>query len=231
MKDKTLLVIPAYNEEFVMGKSLELALECRRLGIVGDFILLNDHSDDRTVEVAKKRGAEVKNSFFHKHGKGECYLTALAYCLKKRATILAMIDADIMQATPKQIGEMIGELKCNPAAKMAVHPVNEGYISREEHDMGQKLSGARAIWVGIALRLALDKDFVKTCKGFGLEIALNRWISEKYGKESVVFMPEEKCEPLQMWKNLRRPEVFNRQRDDISRAAGTISQRRSRLAR
>jgi|GEM_PF-4516035 len=59
MKEKTLFIIPAYNEEFVTGKSLELALECKRLGIADEFILLNDRSEDRTAEVAQKRGAEV----------------------------------------------------------------------------------------------------------------------------------------------------------------------------
>ncbi|GEM_PF-2694687 len=231
MKEKILLIIPAFNEEFIIGKSLEVALECKRLGIVDDFILLNDRSEDHTVEVARKSGAIVKNSFFRRHGKGECFLTALAHCLKKRATILAMMDADITQATPQQIMAMIGELKANPAVKMAVHPVNEGYLSQGEHDTGQKLSGARAIQVGTALRLLLDKDFAKACMGFGLEVTLNWWIPQLYGKNSVVFMPEGRHEPIIMQKHLRRPEVFMRENRDISRAAVIIAQRRQKMAR
>ena len=225
MKEKTLLIIPAYNEEFIMGKSVELALECKRLGIVDDFILINDHSDDRTPEVARLRGAEVKNSFFHRRGKGECFLTALAHCVRRRATILAMLDADILQATPWQVREMIDELRCNPAVKMAVHPVNEGYKSAEEHDISQKLSGARALRVGVAISLLLDKDFCKACRGFGLETALNQWISEKYGKEAVIFMPESAYSPLLMWKNMRRPEVYKCEMHEILRAMEIIKRR------
>ena len=229
MKDKTLLIIPAFNEEFVIGKSLELALECKRLGIVDDFILLNDRSEDRTAEVARQHGANVKNSFFSRHGKGECYLTALAHCVRKRATILAMLDADIAQATPQQVREMIDELRCNPKAKMAIHPVNEGYISRDDHDIAQRLSGARAIRVGAALGLLPNKNFITACMCFGLELALNRWISIKYGKEAVVFMPESRYAPLLMHKHLRRPDVFMREMADIQRAVRILPQRRARL--
>ncbi|MFA6907671.1 MAG: glycosyltransferase [Candidatus Micrarchaeia archaeon] len=225
MKDKTLLVIPAYNEEFVMGKSLRLALECKRLGIVDDFILLNDRSDDRTAEVASECGADVRNSLFHRHGKGECFLTALAHCIRRRAAILAMLDADIVQATPRQVGDIVGMLVSNPNAKMAVHPVNEGYKSQEEHDISQKLSGARAIRVGAAMHLLLYKDFRKACRGFGLEIALNEWLSAKYGKEAVVFMPESRYSPLLMLKNMRRPDVYRREMHDMLRAMEIIKRR------
>jgi len=230
MKDKTLLIIPAFNEEFVMGRAVDLALECKRQRIVDDFIVINDHSDDRTAEVAQLRGAEVKNSFFRKNGKGECYLTALAHCVRRRATILAMLDADIMQASPQQVREMIDELKCNPAAKMAVHPVNEDYVSKDEHDICQRLSGARAIRVNAALGLLFNRNFLRACMGFGLELALNKWLSIKHGKEAVVFMPEGKYAPLQMRKHLRRPDVFRRQMEDIRKATIILSQRRPRFA-
>jgi glycosyltransferase involved in cell wall biosynthesis len=86
---KIVVVMPAYNAE----KTLQKTYSEIPKGIVDEILIVDDHSTDRTVEVAGKLGLEV---YVHEKNKGyganqkPCY----AYALKKGADIVIMLHPD-----------------------------------------------------------------------------------------------------------------------------------------
>lgn len=84
---KTLIVIPAYNEELTIGSVVALAKK------YGDVLVVDDGSLDRTSEIAREAGAVVIR---HERnmGKGCALRTAFEYALSKEYDIVVTIDAD-----------------------------------------------------------------------------------------------------------------------------------------
>lgn len=93
--------MPAYNAE----KTLEKTYKEIPLDIVDDVILVDDHSQDKTIEVAKEVG--IKHIIVHEKNKGyggnqkSCY----AYALGIGADIIIMLHPDY-QYTPLLIASM-----------------------------------------------------------------------------------------------------------------------------
>src|SRR3954471_9994188 len=53
-------IIPAYNEEALIGRTLDVLREsASRLTGGFEIIVANDHSSDRTPEIAREKGARV----------------------------------------------------------------------------------------------------------------------------------------------------------------------------
>lgn len=99
---KIIVVMPAYNAEHTLEKTYgEIPKD-----IVDGVIVIDDHSSDKTVEVARRLGLEVH---VHAENKGyggnqkTCYLEAL----KKGADIVIMLHPDY-QYPPKLITAMAG---------------------------------------------------------------------------------------------------------------------------
>ncbi|KUK17006.1 glycosyltransferase family 2 protein [Thermococcus sibiricus] len=84
---KTLIVIPAYNEELTIGSVVALAKK------YGDVLVVDDGSYDRTSEIAQKAGAVVIR---HKvnMGKGAALKSGFEYALSQDYDIVITIDAD-----------------------------------------------------------------------------------------------------------------------------------------
>jgi len=84
---KTLIVIPAYNEELTIGSVVALTKK------YGDVLVVDDGSGDRTSEIAKKAGAVVIR---HERnmGKGYALRSAFEYALSKEYDIIVTLDAD-----------------------------------------------------------------------------------------------------------------------------------------
>jgi len=96
---KTLIVIPAYNEELTVGSVVALAKK------FGDVLVVDDGSMDRTFEIAREAGAVVIR---HERnmGKGYALRTAFEYALSKEYDIVVTIDAD-GQHNPDEIPFLI----------------------------------------------------------------------------------------------------------------------------
>lgn len=98
---KVVVVLPAYNA----AKTLEITYNEIDFDIVDDVILVDDVSNDKTVEVGKKLG--IKHIVIHKQNKGyggnqkSCYNKALEI----GADIVIMLHPDY-QYTPKLIPAM-----------------------------------------------------------------------------------------------------------------------------
>ncbi|WP_461863531.1 glycosyltransferase family 2 protein [Thermococcus sp.] len=84
---KTLIIIPAYNEELTIGSVVTLAKK------YGDVLVVDDGSADRTSEIARNAGA-----FVIKHetnmGKGAALRTGFEYALSMDYKIVVTLDAD-----------------------------------------------------------------------------------------------------------------------------------------
>jgi len=99
---KVMVVMPAYNAE----RTLENTYNDIPKSIVDEILLVDDHSRDKTVEVARRLGIEV---FEHQQNKGyggnqkTCYSIAL----RKNADIIIMLHPDY-QYPPKLITAMAG---------------------------------------------------------------------------------------------------------------------------
>ncbi|MCX5711372.1 MAG: glycosyltransferase family 2 protein [Candidatus Omnitrophica bacterium] len=99
---KIVVVMPAYNAE----KTLEDTFRDIPKGVVDDVLVVDDHSHDRTVEVARRLGLEV---FEHDKnlGYGANQKTCYKEALKKGADIVVMLHPDY-QYPPKLITAMAG---------------------------------------------------------------------------------------------------------------------------
>lgn len=95
---KSVAIIPAYNEEVALGSII-----LRTLQYVDEVIIVNDGSDDKTVEVARLAGAEIINHATNL-GKGEALKSGFSAI--GDADVVVTIDAD-GQHNPDEIPSLI----------------------------------------------------------------------------------------------------------------------------
>jgi glycosyltransferase involved in cell wall biosynthesis len=97
---KVIVVLPAYNAE----KTLEQTCNEIPMEIVDKVLMVDDHSTDNTVELAKKLGIDT---ITHKqnYGYGRNQKTCYSEALRKDADIVVMVHPDY-QYTPKLITAM-----------------------------------------------------------------------------------------------------------------------------
>ncbi len=95
------VIIPAYNEEGSIGHVIKDIPS-----IVSEIIVVNNNSNDRTVEVAKKAGATVLNET--NRGYGYACLKGMEYIFKKneKPTIIVFLDGDYSDY-PEQLTEIV----------------------------------------------------------------------------------------------------------------------------
>ncbi|KHO53891.1 glycosyltransferase family 2 protein [Candidatus Woesearchaeota archaeon] len=107
---KIIITIPAYNEEQTIGVTLE-EIKNSMLGTKYKYTLqvVDDGSSDKTIEIAKKYGADVIS---HKRNRGliATFQTEIENCIKKGADIIVHTDAD-GQYDPKAIPSMIKKIE------------------------------------------------------------------------------------------------------------------------
>lgn len=91
---KLIIQIPCYNEE----KSLPVAIAALPKKVQGfdevEYLIINDGSTDRTVEVAKELGVHHIISFKKNQGLAKVFMTGIDVCLKKGADVVVNTDAD-----------------------------------------------------------------------------------------------------------------------------------------
>ncbi|MFA4669675.1 glycosyltransferase family 2 protein [Pyrococcus kukulkanii] len=84
---RTLIIIPAYNEELTIGSVVTLAKK------YGDVLVVDDGSIDRTSDIAKKAGAITLRHEANK-GKGQALKTGFRYALENNYDAVVCLDAD-----------------------------------------------------------------------------------------------------------------------------------------
>ncbi|MGK7934550.1 MAG: glycosyltransferase family 2 protein [Xenococcaceae cyanobacterium] len=91
---KVIIQIPCYNEEATLG--LTLSQLPRRLPGVDEveWLIINDGSRDRTVEVAQASGVDHIVNFEHNQGLAKGFMAGIEASLKAGADIIVNTDAD-----------------------------------------------------------------------------------------------------------------------------------------
>ena len=91
---KLIIQIPCYNEEGSLEVTLsELPRELPGVDIV-EWLIINDGSIDRTVEVAQAHGVDHIVNFEHNQGLAKAFMAGIEACLKANADIIVNTDAD-----------------------------------------------------------------------------------------------------------------------------------------
>lgn len=91
---KLIIQIPCYNEEATLGTTLsELPKQIYGVDSI-EFLVIDDGSKDRTVEVAEAFGVDHIVSLPHNQGLAKAFMAGLEACLKAGADIIVNTDAD-----------------------------------------------------------------------------------------------------------------------------------------
>jgi glycosyltransferase involved in cell wall biosynthesis len=91
---KLIIQIPCYNEEATLGMTLaELPRQIPGIDQV-EWLIVNDGSSDRTVEVALASGVDHVVSFARNQGLAHAFMAGLEASLKAGADIIVNTDAD-----------------------------------------------------------------------------------------------------------------------------------------
>ena len=98
--------MPAYNEQNSIGDIVKKAKK-----YVGNVVVVDDGSKDRTKEMAEKAGAIVLRHLVNL-GKGAALKTGCDFAVKKGAQFIIALDADA-QHNPSDIPRFIEKLKKN----------------------------------------------------------------------------------------------------------------------
>ncbi len=188
----TEVFIAALNEEDGVGATIsELSenINARRI------LVVDGHSQDRTVEVAKDHGAEIV--FQDGKGKGDALAKAVQY-MGAEVEYVVLTDADFTYPA-EHLPEMIQILEQMPQVGMVCgnrfSKQTEGNVFQGRFKVGNKLLAfAHSFLNGVDLRDPLTglrvirADILRKCviksKGFDIEVELNHQVS-KQGFETI----------------------------------------------
>lgn len=91
---KLIIQVPCYNEEQMLGTTLA-SLPRRVAGFDSvEFLVIDDGSRDRTVEVARRAGAHHIVSLPHNQGLARAFMAGVEASLKAGADVIVNLDAD-----------------------------------------------------------------------------------------------------------------------------------------
>jgi glucosyl-3-phosphoglycerate synthase len=126
--------IPARNEERTVGAVVASVHEhlVRRVALVDEVVVVDDHSSDATAERAAAAGARVVDArtvladHGPGHGKGEAMWKSLH---ESTGDVVAWVDADIVDFTPTFVVGLLGPLLTDPTVDFV-----KGHYHRPEAD-------------------------------------------------------------------------------------------------
>lgn len=181
-EEKTIVVMPAFNEEKHIRGSVRYALSLVERGVVHEVVVIDDGSTDRTAELAGQAGAIVISKGHG--GKGGAFLKGALYCKEREANILILMDADLFAVSGDPVASMIDRLEHaanSTSYNMVVAQTSEGGILSPHKYSGERAIRMKALGFlfsenGAKIELGKSKPalrFTEMCDGFGLELALN----------------------------------------------------------
>lgn len=165
---RSVVVIPAFNEERTVANVVTAALKCP---LVSEVIVVSDGSTDGTVEAASRAGAAVI-SLEKNVGKGGAMMAGF---VNTSADIVLFLDADLAGLTADHVAALLSPV-ITGQAEVSLGLFKNGRLST---DLAQKiapfLSGQRAITRRLIQQIP---DFSET--GWGVEVALTKYIKENH---------------------------------------------------
>jgi glucosyl-3-phosphoglycerate synthase len=111
--------LPARNEERTVGPIIEAVRThfVDQTGLVDELIVIDDHSSDRTADIAGAAGAKVYAAesilpeYGEGHGKGEAMWKSL---FVSTGDIVVWCDADVIDFDPRYVVGLVGPLLTHP---------------------------------------------------------------------------------------------------------------------
>ena len=183
-----LVIIATLNEESGIGPSLaelQMVLEDAK------YLVVDGHSRDRTVQIAKNMGAEI--IFQDQTGKGEAISKAIKHAKSGTFEYAIFIDADYTYPA-KSLPEMIEFLDVNPDVGMVsgnrfTHSLELEAMKSPFFVGNRFLAWAQSILNGVHLmdpltglrvvRWDIIKNWEPRSKGFDIEAELNHRIERE----------------------------------------------------
>lgn len=176
---KLIIQVPCYNEEETIGITLS-DLPRRLPGVdVIEWLIIDDGSTDRTVEIALAHGADHIVRLPRNQGLARAFLSGLDACLKAGADIIVNTDADNQYCAddiPKLIEPIISgnaeivvgarpikEIKHFSLIKKALHKLGSQVVRLvSKTDIQDAPSGFRAMSRDAAMKLNVFNDYTYT---------------------------------------------------------------------
>ncbi|MDI6602097.1 MAG: glycosyltransferase family 2 protein [Thermoanaerobacteraceae bacterium] len=156
-------LIPAFNEEKTVGNVIGVLKSCEK---IDEIIVINDGSEDRTLEVAKSYGVDVID-LKQNIGKGGAICKGLEIA---KGDIILILDADLIGLKKNHIYDMINPIIFDNV-DMTIGIFTNGRVTT---DLAQKfapfLSGQRAI----KRHILNDINNLEITR-YGFEIALTKY--------------------------------------------------------
>jgi len=135
---KTLILIPAYNEEKGLRKILK---DLKQLNI-GDILVIDDGSEDKTFETAKKENVKVIRHLINL-GVPCAYQTGFLYALKYGYDCVITMDAD-GQHIPNEIKKLLDEFsKTKADIIIGAYPQRANIFKKIVWKIWRKLTGLK----------------------------------------------------------------------------------------
>ena len=128
-------VVPTLNEEKTIGKIVEILVNEKIAGLIDEVIVVDSHSSDSTIAIAKEKGAdvylssEIKPETGYNKGKGENLWKSL---FVSQSDIIFWVDGDILDFTNRFVHGLIGPLLYNPDIKYIKSMYKRPLIDRKQ---------------------------------------------------------------------------------------------------
>jgi glycosyltransferase involved in cell wall biosynthesis len=181
------LVIAALDEEFGIGPTLTEFLDCCDFSKV---LVVDGHSLDRTVEIAKNLGADI--AFQEGFGKGDAIAKAIEH-IDLGVKYVVLTDADYTYPA-EYVPSMIRILEENPCVGMVCgnrfgRNVEPQAVHGSFYFGNKMLAFAHTLFNGVSLqdpltglrviRTSILRGWDVRSHGFDIEVELNRYIERK----------------------------------------------------
>lgn len=198
---KLIVMIPAYNEEERIG---EVIKEIKSNVKSAEILVINDGSKDRTVEVAKKAGADYIISNKQNLGLAQSFKKGLEEALKLGADIIVNTDADY-QYNQKQIPKIIKPIIED---KADVVLTNRNILSLDHMPLGKKYGNLIATFVTRFVSGFKVRDAQSGFRAFSREAALklNIFSDYTYVQETIIQAVDKKLRILQTSCDFKKRE-------------------------
>jgi glucosyl-3-phosphoglycerate synthase len=198
------LCLPARNEEATVGHIVAAARKhlVEDVALLDEIVVVDDHSTDRTAELAERAGARVVHAdrvlrrYGEGHGKGEALWKSL---FESDGDIVVWCDADVANFDPMYVVGLTG-----PLLERADVGFVKGYYDRplrEGHDGGGRVTElvARpalsllfphlaAVVQPLAGEYAGRRELLEQLPfvcGYGVDIALLIDVAERFGLDAI----------------------------------------------
>jgi glycosyltransferase involved in cell wall biosynthesis len=221
---KLIIQIPCYNEEETLGITLS-ALPRKLPGVDSiEWLIINDGSIDRTVEVAQAYGVDHIVNFDYNQGLAKAFMAGIEACLRAGADIIVNTDAD-NQYCADDIPKLIEPILLGKAEiVIGARPIKQIKHFSPTKKFLQKLGS----WV---VRIASNTDILDAPSGFraisqNAAMQLNVFNAYTYTLETIIQAGQKgmviMSVPIRTNRNLRPSRLVKSIPSYIQRSIFTI---------